>query len=444
MQHPVAFLLRHFKWLAAATLLGAATYIYIQLPPSRIVIATGPSGGFFDTSGAAYKTYLAKRGIEVELTPREDTLSIVDAIENPDSGVDVGFAAQSIDEARYTRVKSLGGIAHEPFFLFYRKELGRIGRLDQLKGRRLSVGAPGQSTHEMADQLLHEFGVTEANSTFLLLTPTESAAGLKSGTVDAGFFTLPAHNAIVTDLATTSGIEMMSYDDVEALSKHFTAFHAIRIPKGSYSLTNNIPNRDLYMPAVTAQVVVREDLSPGIIYELLTAMEDVHRSATITSDQDEFPNARDTQIPVHNVAREFYRDGLPFFFKHFPFYPASLLENTWIYVFPLVILAPLVNVIGMLTAVYREITRARWLRQLTEMHRLKSAGQQLTSRHRARIAKIRRGLLGTGDTTARCLLLLEELDALRVEDAAPPSSRLAASGKAGIEMARELPLIPEG
>jgi TRAP transporter TAXI family solute receptor len=439
MHRPVAFLLRHFKWLAAATLLGAATYIYFQLPPSRIIIATGPKGGFFETSGAAYRTYLAKRGIRVELRPREDTLSIVDAIEDPGSGIDVGFAAQTIDEAKYTHVKSLGGIAHEPFFLFYRKELGR---LDQLKGRRLAVGAPGQSTHEMAEKLLHEFGVTEADTTFLLLTPTESAAGLKSGTVDAGFFTLPAHNAIVTDLATTPGIEMMSYDDVEALSKHFTAFHALRIPKGSYSLTNNIPNRDLYMPAVTAQVVVREDLSPGIIYELLTAMEDVHRSATITSDQDEFPNARDTQLPVHNVAREFYRDGLPFFFKHFPFYPASLLENTWIYVLPLVILAPLVNVIGMLTAVHREITRARWLRQLTEMHRLKSAGQQLTSRHNARLAKIRRGLLGAGDTTARCLLLLEELDALRVENATPPSRRPPTSGKAGIEMARELPPMP--
>jgi TRAP transporter TAXI family solute receptor len=432
MEHLIAFLMRYSKLLVAVMLIAAATYIYSQLPPSKIVIATGPKGGFFETSGEAYKGYLAKHGIEVELRGREDTLSIIDAVEDPKSGIDGGFAAQSIDQSRYTHVKSLGGIIYEPVFVFYRKELGLIHRLDQLKGRRLAVSPVGSGTRKMADELLHGYGVTDANATFLPLSLRETAAGLKSGAVDAGFLLFAASNAVVADLATNPDIEIMSYDDVEAISKAFKGFHPVKIPKGSYSLVNDIPDRDIYMPAVTTQFLVRKDLNPGIIYELLAAMEDAHGSATITSDQNEFPNAKDTQLPVHNVARDYYRDGLPFIFKHLPFYPASLIENTWIYVLPLVFLAPLLNLIGRLTVVFREFRRATWLRQLTEMHRLKSAGQQLTPRHHTRLAKIRQTLLGGGDTVEHCLRLLEEL-AGGLEHAAPPSRRPQASASLAIE-----------
>jgi TRAP transporter TAXI family solute receptor len=438
MERPVAFVMHHFKGLVAGTLLATAAYIYFELPPSRIVIATGPKGGFFETSGEAYKAYLAKRGVEVELRGREDTLSIIDAVEDPKSGIDVGFAAQSIDKSKYPRVKSLGGITYEPFFLFYRKDLGRLDRLDQLKGRRVAVGLPGVGTRKMADQLLPEFGVTEANTTLLGLALGESVAKLKSGAVDAIFVTLPAHNAIITDLATTPGIEMMSHGNVEALAKQFPAFHAIKISKGSYSLKNDIPDRDLFMPAVTAQVLVREDLSQGIIYELLAAMEDTHSSATITNEENEFPSTRDTQIPVDNVAREFYRDGLPFFFKHLPFYLASLLQNTWIYILPLVILAPLVNLAGRLTVVVHEIKRAKWLRHLREMHRLKSEGRQFTPGDYARLAKIRRALLGGGDTTTACLRLLQEIDGADTQQATPTTGQPPASARASVGMMANL------
>jgi hypothetical protein len=423
----VTFSIRHSKLLVGAILVTTAIYIYSQLPPSKIVIATGPKGGFFETSGEAYKAYLAKQGIEVELRRREIALSIIDAVEDPKSGIDVGFAAQIIDKSKFTRVKSLGGIIYEPFFLFYRTELGPIDRFDQLKGRRLAVGPTGGSTRKIAEEPLHAFGVTEANATFLPLNLQEIATGLKSGSVDAGFYTLPAHNAIITDLATTPRIEMMSYDNAEAISKIFKAFRPIKIPKGSYSLIDNIPNRDIYMPAVTAQVLARKDLDPGIIYELLAAMEDAHSSATITSDHNEFPNTKDTQIPLHSIARDFYRDGLPFIFKHLPFYLASLIENTWVYVLPLVILAPLINLIARLTALFQEFRRARWLRELTELHRLKSAGQQLTPRHHTRLAKIRQALLGGNDTAEHCLRLLEELGATGPEAAAPTSARAQGS-----------------
>ena len=432
MQRMIVFLMRHGKLLVAVIFIATATYIYSQLPPSKIVIATGPKGGFFETSGEACKAYLAKHGIEVELRPREDTLSIIDAVEDPKSGIGAGFAAQSIDQSKYTRVKSLGGIIYEPVFVFYRKELGRIDRLDQLKGRRLAVSPPGSGTRKMADELLHAFGVTEANATFLPLSLVETATGVKSGAVDAGFLLLPASNSLITDLATNQDIKMVNYDDAEAISKAFKAFHSVKIPKGFYSLIDDIPDRDIYMPAVTAQVLVREDLNPGIIYELLAAMEDVHSSATITSDPHQFPSAKDTQLPVHKVARDFYRDGLPFFHKHLPFHLASLIENTWIYLIPLLILAPLLNRMGRLTTIFREFRRAGWLRQLTEMHRLNSAGQRLTPRHHARLAKIRQALLG-GNTAEHCLRLLEELGAAGPEHIAPPARTSPASAPAAID-----------
>jgi len=441
MQRPVAFVLHHFKGIVACTLLVTAAYVYLELPPSRIVIATGPKGAFFDTSAEAYKAYLAKRKIKVVLRGREDTLSIIDALEDPKSGIDAGFAAQSIDKSKYPNVKSLGGIAYEPFFLFYRKDLGRLDRLDQLRGRRVAIGRPGFSIRRIADQLLPEFDVTAANTTLLGLTLRESVAELKSGTVDAIFLSLPAHNAIITDLAMTPGIEMMSYDNVEALAKQFPAFHPIKIARGSYSLGKDIPDRDIYMPAVTAQVLVRADLSPGIIYELLAAMEDTHSGATVANDENEFPSITDTQLPVHDLARQYHRDGLPFFFKNLPFSLASLLQRTWIYILPLIILAPLANLAGGLAVVAREVRRAKWLRQLREMHRLKLAGQPLNSAQQMQLAKIRQALLGDNTTTA-CLRLLQQLDELDLdldlERTAPPAGQPRNSARASVGVVGDL------
>jgi len=123
MKHLGAFLVRHSKLLIAAILIIAATYVYSQLPPSKIIIGTGPKGGFFETAGEAYKNSLAKHGVEVELQGRDDAASIIDAVEDPKSGVDVGFAAQSIDKSNYNRVKSLGAVSYEPFSCSTEKNL---------------------------------------------------------------------------------------------------------------------------------------------------------------------------------------------------------------------------------------------------------------------------------------------------------------------------------
>src|SRR5262249_7107462 len=116
-----------------------------------------------------------------------------------------------------------------------------------------------------------------------------------------------------------------------------------------------------------------------------------------------------------------YRDGLPFVFKHLPFHLASLIESTWLYAVPLLILIPLLSLIGKLTEMFRHYRRARWLEQLTGMQRLLSARQELAPSHLARLAKIRRALLGDDDIAAQCLRLLAQFDAVDTEHAASSS-----------------------
>ncbi len=69
---PIRAFLRH-RWPAititvTAAAIGCAAFVMLgNMPPHRIVMATGPEGSAYEEDGKRYRAALAKAGVEVQL-----------------------------------------------------------------------------------------------------------------------------------------------------------------------------------------------------------------------------------------------------------------------------------------------------------------------------------------------------------------------------------------
>jgi hypothetical protein len=81
------------------------------------------------------------------------------------------------------------------------------------------------------------------------------------------------------------------------------------------------------MLAGTVDVVVRKGLHPVVVYTLLEAMADAHRGATFISNAGAYPTISGAELPIQELAQEYYRSGMPWVYRNLPAWPASFVDR---------------------------------------------------------------------------------------------------------------------
>src|SRR5215471_10078442 len=73
-----------------ATAIGcAAIVMFSNMPPHRIVMATGPAGGTYYEVGQRYRAALARENVDVQLVPTQGSIENLAMLHDPHSGVSV-------------------------------------------------------------------------------------------------------------------------------------------------------------------------------------------------------------------------------------------------------------------------------------------------------------------------------------------------------------------
>src|SRR6516165_10356539 len=121
---PIQAFLRH-HWptvtigVTAAATACADLVIMGNMPPHRIVMATGPEGSAYEEDGKRYRSALAKPGVEVQLRSTAGSVETAELLRDPRSGVSVGLMQGGIVGAANTAgLESLGAVAYEPLWWF--------------------------------------------------------------------------------------------------------------------------------------------------------------------------------------------------------------------------------------------------------------------------------------------------------------------------------------
>src|SRR5215510_3104825 len=123
----------------------ALTYL-IPAPPSKRSMATPSTGASFDYFGRQYRDVFARYKIDLELRETPGAVENVKLLQDPKSGVQIGFVTGGVSDAKQAPdVLSLGTVYNQPFWIFYSGN-EQLDRLSQLKGKRIAVGPVGSAT----------------------------------------------------------------------------------------------------------------------------------------------------------------------------------------------------------------------------------------------------------------------------------------------------------
>jgi uncharacterized protein len=165
-------------------------------------------------------------------------------------------------------VKAIGTLYPETVQIVTTAKSG-IKSVEDLKGKKVSVGAPGSGTFANAEQILEVHGITMEDIDAKHLSFDESTAGIQDGSIDAAFVTAGTPTGAVEGLAATEDVVIVPVeaDKAEALIAKYPYYAKEEVPSGVYGLTSAVPT-----VAVLAMLVVRDDLSDDLVYDITKAV----------------------------------------------------------------------------------------------------------------------------------------------------------------------------
>jgi TRAP-type uncharacterized transport system substrate-binding protein len=345
--------------LVAVALVAAVVWMALTIgnpiPQSRVVMVTGPEGSGYQEFGLRYQEIFRRAGIELILQPTAGGVENLARLRDPSSGVAVAFVESGVANRKQApELVSLGAVALEPLWLFYRGHpVGAFAK--RLVGKRISVEPEGSGTRLLARRFLALNGVTEASVELLDLTPEQSADAILRGEIDVALMLTSWHSPAVRKLLAADGIELSGFPRADAYVALFPSLSKVILPTGVADLARNIPPADVQLLAAESNLIVRQDLHPALQYLLLEAASEIHGGADVFNRPGRFPAIGTIDLPLSDQARTYYKSGRPFVYRYLPFWLAGLAERLLILLIPLfAVVFPIASILPRLFALVTE------------------------------------------------------------------------------------------
>jgi TRAP transporter TAXI family solute receptor len=210
------------------------------------------------TSASVDNLILIERGSsDIAFTLGDTALDAVEGKESFKKKVDLRALAQIYDN--YTQVVAKKG--------------SQIKTIDDLKGKRVSVGAPNSGTEVIADRILEAAGIDPKSGIKRQgLGVDESVQAMKDGSIDAFFWSGGLPTGAITDLTTSDEIVLLDttqYTD-KLTQKYGDVYKDATIPKGTYkSVSEDVPTI-----AVPNYLVVNAKMDEQLAFDLTKLLFD--------------------------------------------------------------------------------------------------------------------------------------------------------------------------
>ena len=184
-----------------------------------------------------------------------------------------------------------------------------ITSIEELKGKKVSVGDAGSGTEFNAKQILEAYGM-DINSDIIKSNQSfaDSCDALKNGTIDAAFVTAGHPTVAVTELSSNFNFNILPVDQehTNQLISKYGFYAPVTIEKNSYSvLTSNVNT-----VAVMATYIASNDLDEETVYEFTKGLFEEkanfnHQKAALLNIET---GVSGIAIPFHSGAVKYYRE----------------------------------------------------------------------------------------------------------------------------------------
>ena len=182
--------------------------------------------------------------------------------------------------------------------------------MEDLKGKRVGVGAPNSGVEINARMVLDAYGITYDDITPDYLAYGEAIDNMKNGQCDAVFVTSGLPNATVMELGTQYDMVVVPIDGAgrDKLVSDYPYYAKSVIPANTYNNTEDVEGVFVYNI-----MLVREDLSDAMVYDMLegifaniSTIKASHNAAD--KNIDITFGVDDIQLPLHPGAEAFWKD----------------------------------------------------------------------------------------------------------------------------------------
>lgn len=306
-------------------LLGTAVAVAVSfgapaMAQSQLSIATGGTGGVYYPMGGGLAEIINNHIDGYSATAEVTGASVenMGLIATGDADLAIGLAdtvAQAysgtgrFEGQELSMVRGLSSL-YANMVQIVALESSGITSLEDLRGKRVSIGAPGSGTEVNTNAILAANGISYDDIDEQRLNFNETADALSNGDIDAGFWSVGAPTSSILNLATTQDIVIIALTEaeLEAAMAEDTTFAMTTLPGGSYTGVDE----DITVLGIPNVLTVSSEMSDDLAYEITKAMYEniaelqaVHPAANETTV--EFALSA-TPVPLHPGAIRYYEE----------------------------------------------------------------------------------------------------------------------------------------
>ena len=172
------------------------------------------------------------------------------------------------------------------------------------RGSRVSVGAPGSGTEQLAKQLLLAYDITYEDTDVRYLSFRESVNAIRDGAIDGAIICVGYPASSVLEVTTTGVARLLPVDSVHnaIMIETYPYYAAGQIPMGTYPrMSSDVPT-----VAVMNWVVAVDSLDGTVVSRLLDVLKDDREDlirVNAMAEQIDLSVLRQAPIPLHAAAQ---------------------------------------------------------------------------------------------------------------------------------------------
>lgn len=213
------------------------------------------------------------------------------------------------DKDKYQGYGAVAGLYIEACQIVVREDSG-IRSIDDLQGKKISVGEEESGTELNATQILDAYGLSDKLVEKVNLNYADAAKDLEDGKIDAFFCTAGTQTTVIEELARQCNIRLLNIDDngIEKLLNSYDSYTECIIPKGTYKGQDE----DVKTVGVKALLLASNKLSADSVKELTAILfknkEKLQYTLPVDFSMDEKSSVEGVTIPFHKGAASYYKD----------------------------------------------------------------------------------------------------------------------------------------
>lgn len=303
---------------------GDASATAVDRGQYYITVLTGPTSGIYFPIGGAFSNYVGEMGYKTSATATGATAENINGLLT-----DQGEMAIAMSDAVIQAVEAYGAYEGKEPATDLRAMMGLwpnfcqivttadsgIKTFEDMKGRRVGVGAPNSGVEVNARMMFEAHGMTYDDCKVDYLSYGEAIDQMKNGQCDVAFVTSGLGNATIKELGVTKEIVFIPVEGeaLENLIAKYPCYVEGIIPADTYDTKT-----DTTTAAVMNIMLVAKDLPDEVVYDLL---EGIYSEAGLEAIGASHATAKreitletgtrgiaGTSVPFHPGAEKFFKD----------------------------------------------------------------------------------------------------------------------------------------